>query len=166
MKKQKTMFLVLGFIIIAAGAFFGGMKFQEGKQTADISNYQSPFNRFTTRQTNNSQRTNDGQQLPGQGSMMRNNGNSGFRPVNGDIINADDKSITVKMTDGSSKIIFFSDKTTINKSTVASTADLKTGEKVMVIGQQNADGSVTATNINLNPVIRNNAQLSPAAPNK
>ena len=48
----------------------------------------------------------------GQGSRM------GFRPVNGEIISADEKTVTVKLQDGSSKIVLFSDKTTINKADV------------------------------------------------
>jgi len=162
MKKYHTLFLVLGFLVIAVGAFFGGMKYQENKQP----NFQSQFgNNETTgmmRSGNGTTRTGNNQMMSG----ARNN--SGFRPVNGEIISADDKSITVKLTDGSSRIIFFSDKTTINKATQAISSDLKTGEKVMVVGQQNADGSVTAQTISLNPVMRNSStqQSTPAVPNE
>lgn len=82
-------------------------------------------------------------------------GRAGFRPVNGEIISADGKSITVKLQDGSSKIILLSAKTEINKAAKATNEDLKVGEKVMVVGQENSDGSVTAQNIQLNPISRN-----------
>lgn len=79
---------------------------------------------------------------------------SGFRPIAGEILSADDKSVTVKLVDGSSKIVLLTDKTVINKAQVATKTDLKTGEKVSVFGQTNTDGSVSAQNIQLNPLDR------------
>jgi len=63
--------------------------------------------------------------------------------------------ITVKLEDGSSKIILLSEKTSINKASEGSITDLTAGEKVAVFGTTNADGSVTAQNIQINPVARN-----------
>ena len=77
-----------------------------------------------------------------------------FRPVNGEIISTDDKGVTVKLTDGSSKIVMISDTTSINNVTTATKKDLKVGEKVMVVGQTNSDGSVSAQNIQINPIVR------------
>jgi hypothetical protein len=77
---------------------------------------------------------------------------TGFRPVSGQIISSDSNSITVKQQDGSSRIVLFTDKTAINKANQASTSDLKVGETVAVVGQQNSDGSVTAQNIQINPI--------------
>ncbi len=67
-----------------------------------------------------------------------------MRAVRGEIVSADDKSVTVKLMDGSSKIVLFGQATTFGKSAVATKADLKTGETVMVFGKDNTDGSVTA----------------------
>jgi hypothetical protein len=78
----------------------------------------------------------------------------GFRLVNGEIIAADEKSITVKLQDSSSKIVIVSENTQINKAEQASKNDLKIGEKVAVFGQENYDGSVTAQNIQTNPLLR------------
>jgi uncharacterized protein YpmB len=78
-------------------------------------------------------------------------GANNFRQTIGDIINSDDKSITVKLADGSSKIVLLSDSTSINQSTSATKADLKTGTKVAVMGSQNTDGSITGQTININP---------------
>lgn len=75
-----------------------------------------------------------------------------FRPITGEIISSDEKSITVKLADGSSKIIILSDKTSINKASEVQKTDLKAGEKVSVFGQTNTDGSVTAQNVQLNPI--------------
>jgi len=78
-----------------------------------------------------------------------------FRQTIGNIISTDDKSITVKMADGSSKIVLISDSTVINQSSPATKTDLQVGAKVAVIGDQNTDGSVTGRTINLNPTIPN-----------
>ena len=74
--------------------------------------------------------------------------------VTGEVSSSDDKSITVKMADGSSKIILLSTTTSIIKSSEASKTDLTVGAKVGVFGQANPDGSVTAQNIQLNPISR------------
>ena len=127
--------LIIGVVIVGAGAFFAGMQYQKSQR----SNFAGQFS-------------------GGQGetrSQGQNQGRfgQGFRPVNGEIISADDKSITVKLRDGSSKIIILSNKTSINKSAQASKSDLKTGEKVAVFGTENSDGSITAQNVQLNPMI-------------
>ena len=54
--------------------------------------------------------------------------------------------------DGSSKIILLSDKTTINKATAGSKEDLKTGVKIAAFGTENPDGSVSASNVQINPM--------------
>ncbi|MCL4366320.1 DUF5666 domain-containing protein [Patescibacteria group bacterium] len=61
------------------------------------------------------------------------------------------KSITVKLSDGSSKIILLSAQTQLNKAEVAAKSDLAVGERVAVFGSVNSDGSVNAQNIQLNP---------------
>jgi len=126
---------VLIAIIVGAGGFFGGMKYQQSKQ--------STF----TRQFGNRQGFNG---TPGQGqNRMRQGGQ-----VVGEIIAQDDKSITVKLSDNSSKIVLISATTTIGKMTAGSKIDLKVGERVGVFGTNNTDGSVTAQNIQLNPMVR------------
>jgi flagellar basal body-associated protein FliL len=131
MKNKNLIITILLVVIVWAGAFYGGMKYQQRKRPS--------FNRQF------------GQSI-GQG--QRNGQN--FRPVNGEIISADDKSITVKMQDGSSKIVLLNDKTEINKASEATKEDLKTGEKVMAMGQENSDGSITAQSIQLNLIFRGN----------
>jgi len=73
------------------------------------------------------------------------------KTINGEVVSIDDKSITIKMADGSSKIILLTDKTIVNKAEITNIADLTIGEKVMIFGTDNSDGSISATNIQLNP---------------
>ena len=87
-----------------------------------------------------------------------------MRPVSGEILSVDANSLTVKLPDGSSKIVTFSDTTQINKADKATAADLKTGVTVAVFGTTNSDGSVTAQNIQLNPQIRMMAPNGQATP--
>src|SRR4030042_6179104 len=134
MKNKNIIITILLLIIIAGGAFFAGMKYQQKK----IPSFTGQFA--------------NGQNLRnGNGQARIGNG---FRPVNGEIIGSDDKSITVKLQDGSSKIVLFSDTTQINKADTGTKEDLKVGETVAVFGTDNSDGSVTAQNIQLNPVLR------------
>jgi hypothetical protein len=86
----------------------------------------------------------------------------GFRPVAGEIISKDDKSITVKLQDGSSKIVMLSTTTQINKAQTVDATSLVVGETVRVIGNVNADGSVTAQDIQINPVQAQQGQYQPA----
>jgi hypothetical protein len=120
-------------VLFGAGGFFAGTKFQQGRRAGFM---------MQGVQGINNQRTGNGQNVPG-----------GFRggATSGEIISADEKSITVKLTDGSSKIILLDDKTQINKASEATKDDLKTGEKVLITGTSNSDGSITAQNIQLSP---------------
>lgn len=127
--KNNYLITVVLVIVFAGAGFYGGMKYQQSQR----GNFSGQFGN-------------------GQG-MMRNN-RSGFRPVAGEIISADEKSITVKLQDNSSKIIFINDKTVINKAQTVNKSELKVGEKVSVFGSENTDGSVTAQNVQLNPILR------------
>jgi len=133
MKKNTIIMMIIAVVIVGAGSFFGGMKYQQSKQPSFM------------RQA--------GRLNAGDRGQLRPSG-TGFRPVSGEIISSDEKSITVKLQDGSSKIVVLSEKTEINQASEASREALKVGEKVAVFGAENSDGSVTAQNIQLNPLTR------------
>lgn len=133
--KNIIIVLIVGSIMAGAG-FLGGMKYQQSKNPRS-GNVQ--FFRNSNSQGGNMQFQQRGQ-------------DQGLRPISGEIISADDKSITVKLQDNSSKIVLLSDKTTINKTGEATKEDLKTGVAIAAFGIQNSDGSITAQNIQLNPM--------------
>lgn len=131
-------------IVVGVGAFFGGVKFQETKASSNGQQLQENGTAAAGHQGNpNDQEGPNGQRFQ-----------RGFRPVTGVILSMDDKSITVKLDDGSSKIILLQDNLTVSKTDTATKADLKTGVKVGVFGTNNSDGSVTAQNIQINPMFR------------
>jgi hypothetical protein len=129
--------IVLLLLVVGAGAFFGGIKYQQSQQA-------NSFGQFSR-----GQRLNRGNgQLPaGMGQRAG--------QVIGEIISQDDKSLTVKMADNSSKIVLLLKTTTVSKAAEGKVTDLKVGEKVRVFGTNNTDGSVIAQNIQLNPVSQN-----------
>jgi len=74
---------------------------------------------------------------------------NGLNSIEGEIISIDDESLTVKLMDGSTKIIFFSESTTYSNFQEAKKEDLKTGIKISVFGKTNIDNSVTAQRIQI-----------------
>lgn len=71
--------------------------------------------------------------------------------VTGQILSKDDTSITVKLTDGSTKTAYFSGSTTIGMIATGTSSDLVVGKQVTVTGTTSSDGSVAATNIQIRP---------------
>ncbi|MDO8657137.1 MAG: DUF5666 domain-containing protein [Candidatus Levybacteria bacterium] len=136
--KNSMLITIILVVVVGTGAFYAGTKYQQSKRTAIMGQFGGQA----------------GQRMGFGGDR------TGFRPVNGEILSTDDKSITVKLQDGSSKIVLFTDTTSFNKSAEGSKSDLKKGEKIAVFGRENSDGSVTAQNIQLNPVSRNAVQVS------
>jgi hypothetical protein len=73
--------------------------------------------------------------------------------VMGSVISKDDTSMTVKMRDGSSKIVLYSGSTQVSKSAAGTAGDVAVGTTISVIGTQNTDGSVTASTIQIRPAM-------------
>ena len=137
--KKTLLIVIVVAVVVGAGAFYGGMKYGQSKITANISRLG-----FQNGQMG----------VSGTGSLNGTVGNrAGGGFVTGEIISKDDKSITVSIQNGGSKIVFFSDTTKITKSTDGLVGDLATGKEVQVTGTVNSDGSVTAQTIQLRPNI-------------
>ena len=148
--KQFTPYVIALIVMVGVAGFFGGMKYQSGKQ--------SVFNRqgFGGAQGVSGMRTGNGPAAGGRTGVNR--------PVNGEVLTSDDKSITVKLPDGSSKIVLITSTTQINKASEATKSDITAGIRVAVFGQTNPDGSVTAQNVQLNPTMGFGGNGAPRGP--
>ena len=137
-------------VVVGGGAFYGGMKYAQSKapqgrlSQADFQNLQN-FSPEERQQRLQELGANAGGFRGGQ----RGGNAGGF--TTGEIISKDDKSVTVKLRDGGSKIVFLSDSTEITKSAAGTLSDLEVGKNISVNGTTNSDGSITAQSIQLRP---------------
>ena len=132
--KNNYVVIIIVAVVVGALSFYGGMQYAGSKKTAGNFGPNGRQGNFVVR-----------------GAGGQNRGAAGGGLVNGSILSKDDKSITIKVTDGGSKIIFFSDTTEISKFVAGMSADLVVGKTVTVTGKANSDGSITATSIQLRP---------------
>jgi hypothetical protein len=132
MDKKYIAVMVAIAVVFGAGGFFGGLKYQKSKTPQRAQAFRA------------------GQGGPGGNFAGRGGAGQGGFTV-GEIISKDDKSITVKMQDGSSKIVFLAGSSQIVKSTSGTVDDLAVGTNVMVTGSANSDGSLTAQNVQIRP---------------
>ncbi len=132
---KKSIIIVLVLLCIGAGSFYGGLLYAKSQpQQGNGGN----------------SRLQQGGGANGSGrSGMRGNANGGF--VSGDILSKDDKSITVKIRTGGSKIVFVSDATKVAKMVEGALSDVVVGQQVTVTGDQNSDGSISAQSLQIRP---------------
>ena len=135
---KNVIIMIVVALVFAGGGFYGGMQYSQSRKTTN-----SGFDRQMGQGGPSGLGPNG--TSTGQGKQMGNNGTSG------EIIGKDDKSLTLKLRDGGSKIVFYSDSTTVSKMATGSVADLQTGNTIMVSGETNSDGSVSAKTIDLRP---------------
>lgn len=130
---NKNIIAAVGAIILLAGGFYGGMAY--AKSSTPTRSGISPMN---------GQFRNGG--VGGVGGIRT---GAGFTA--GEIISRDATSITIKMQDGSTKIILIGSGSQVMKTTNGSAQDLTMGTGVSVTGSANADGSITAQSIQIRP---------------
>ena len=141
--KNKTTIIacLLCGLVFGVGGFYGGMKYQQSKVSSRGG--------FMMQGNFNGQKQGAGTNLRGA------NGNAGAGMANGEIIAKDEKSITVKLRDGGSKIIFYSTSTQVKKIIDGAAADLEIGKQATISGTSNQDGSITAQAIQMRSAEQN-----------
>lgn len=143
---KKILAVVIGVVIVVGGgAFYGGIKYAQGKQG-------SGFGNLTAAQRQQFQQA-GGANIGGnfRGGAGQGRGGAGGGLTTGEIISKDSQSVTVKVRDGGSKIIFFSDTTEVNKFVQGTSTDLVVGKNISITGTTNSDGSITAQSIQIRP---------------
>ncbi len=134
MKLQKTYQIVLVVIVSFTLGFYGGGVYQDSNTSAGMTEQSERQMRF---------------QGGANGSPR---GMSRSPLLTGEVIAKDDTSLTLKLRDGGSKIVFYSPKTTTTKTATTSVNEIVLGAIISVNGNANTDGSLTANAIQLNPL--------------
>lgn len=127
MKNNLIIAVVITVLVSGGGGFYAGIKYQKDKAPIFPENIE---------------------QMRGQ-IGQRNSSTRGLNTVMGKIIGTDESSITVQLADDSSKIIIVTEGTMINRSEAGTADDLREGSEVVVNGQPNSDGSISAQNIQI-----------------
>lgn len=137
MKRQHVLIALAIIFCVGVGAFYGGMQYDK-KITADARTIA---------------RTQFGAGAKGQGGrgMMGGRGQNGGGFVAGEVLSKDDKSLTIKTPDGGSTIVYFSAELSVRKSESGNLSDVAAGEKIVINGKANSDGSFTADTIQISP---------------
>ena len=128
--------------LVGGGSFYGGMAYAKGRPAKGVVSGTRQFNA----QFGSGSGANGQMRLGGAGGQR-----DGGGLVSGEILASDSQSLTVKMRDGSTKIVLFGTSAEISKFVVGTAADLKVGETVLVTGTANDDGSVTAKTVQIRP---------------
>lgn len=117
--------LIISFVAVGGLSFYAGTKMSSNKSRINFQN---------------------GQTLSATGESSRTRSMSGM--VNGEIAAISGDTVTVKLSSGSTKLVFVSDSTKVTKSEEGSISDLNVGDKVIVYGPSNTSG-ITAESITL-----------------
>ncbi|MBU1017330.1 hypothetical protein KJ678_04185 [Patescibacteria group bacterium] len=130
MAKNNVIITILAIVLVGGLGFYAGSQYQKSQR----GNLAGRMNR---------------EFAPQQGGTARQGNTAMSRPVSGEITSMDNESVTVKMQDGSSKLIIISDSTKINKMSEGTKSDLVNGIQVTALGEQNSDGSITAQSVSI-----------------
>jgi hypothetical protein len=93
------------------------------------------------------------QNRPGMNNRNMMGGN-GF--ATGEVLSKDQTSLTIKLRDGGSKLLFLNTNTRIEKSTEGTISDVGVGQQITATGTPNTDGSITAQSIQIRSLQKEN----------
>lgn len=135
MNKKNIIIALAGLIIFGIG-FYGGTLYSSSNKPAN---------------TGRGQFSQNGNQPGGN----KNTRQFGANNLMGEVISKNDTSLTLKLRDGGSRIIFVTKDTPVSKNVSASSSDISANEQISVSGTPNSDGSVNAQFIQIKPFAPN-----------
>ncbi len=134
--KKNLILILIALIVVGTGGFFGGMKYG---QSQALKNLTPEKMREIFQQR--------GQTFQRGEIPQRQREGVGF--LSGQVISKDEKSLTIKLPDGSTKIVFVAESTQILKSVEGNIEDIEIGKQVLVSGEQTTEGYLTAKTIQI-----------------
>lgn len=128
---KKNIIKVVVVLVVVLAAFYGGTLYGKNHQ-----------NKFPARNQPGFMGMRNGDRAFGMGMASF---------ISGQIISKDDKSVTIKLPNGGSKIVFFDTNTKVLKYIPGAVTDLAIGTDITVTGTPNSDGSLNASSLQIRP---------------
>jgi hypothetical protein len=134
--------VVLAAVVIAAGSFYGGMVYGKGQAEATFPALDdgAGFGGRRGQQVSPGAEADSGQFADRQGNMLF-----------GEIQSIGTGELTVTDANGEQITVYVADTTLIQKQAEVTLADLEQGETVVISGNRDDDGNITARSLQVSP---------------
>jgi hypothetical protein len=143
MKKKQIIIAIIVLVLVEGISFYSGYKTGQSSRIVKGANGQMFGQNGVGGIMGQNGNIRSGR--PGQG------GGNSMTLVSGEVLSKDATSITLKLRDGGSKIIFVATSTSVQKTVGGTVNDLVVGNQITASGPANADGSINAVTINQRP---------------
>ena len=142
---MKTILIIIGSVLlagaIAAGSFYAGMTYQTNQANQIRANFMNARGLTDQGQNNFSP-------PPGAGQFQRGSGGFSGGGTSGQVKSVDGNVLTLSTAENVTTVNL-SDSTQIEKTVTGAISDLQPGMRVMVIGEKDSNGNITASRISI-----------------
>lgn len=150
MKKKQIIIAIIVLVLVGGVSFYSGYKVGQSSRIVRGANGQMFGQNGGGAMMGGANGIRSGR--PGQAGPGGAGGAGGAMTlVSGEVLSKDATSVTLKLRDGGSKIIFIATSTALQKTVSGSVTDLVIGTQITASGPTNADGSINAVTINQRP---------------